>query len=49
MAKTWKFWPSMFRTQQGISAVSPSHATSDGIAVGGQAGLAGWKLLESAQ
>ena len=27
MAKTWKFWPSMFRTQQGISAVWPSQGS----------------------
>src|SRR4029453_16779949 len=31
MAKTWKFWPSMFRTQQGISAVSPSHPFRTGL------------------
>ena len=31
MAKTWKFWPSMFRTQQGISAVSPSHPLRTGL------------------
>ena len=49
MAKTWKFWPSTFRTQQGISAVCPSHDVSDGIAIRGQACLAGRKLLESAE
>src|SRR4029450_4880138 len=31
MAKTWKFWPSMFRPQQGISAVSPSHPFRTGL------------------